>query len=448
MESSEKIIKELGRLIGLKQKILIIGRGPTARFANDFTTNDTLKIGFHNDFLNPDIIITNEIVSVLNRLLPNYSRIKVGSVFFDLATLLNFFESFKLKLDIDLIGFDFNSNSEDDDLFKKNYELSKIQRKIDIESQLVAYNNLLQEFQYISIKRIGFDRFSNVNPKNKNFIYKKNKNVEIVAEITTNHFGDTERLMKLIEGAHNAGADSIKLQKREVETFYSKGELIKPYKSPFGKTFYDYRKKLELTDEQINLVIDFCRNLGIKVFFSVLDLPSYRYIKDKGFDRIKLPSTISNKIDFIKKVSKNFKGEIVVSTGMTNTEYESFILETFQKASKLYLLQCISSYPAFYADSNLKVIKHYEKLSESYSNIVPGYSSHDVGALGSCLAVACGAKMIEKHIKIGVNPWAHFDDTALDVEIGFKEFCAEIRSTEMYLGTGKKSILDSEHHKY
>ena len=45
--------------------------------------------------------------------------------------------------------------------------------------------------------------------------------LQIVAEITTNHQGDMGKLLKMISLAKESGADYVKLQKRDVETFYS-----------------------------------------------------------------------------------------------------------------------------------------------------------------------------------------------------------------------------------
>ena len=56
--------------------------------------------------------------------------------------------------------------------------------------------------------------------------------------------------------------------------------LSQKYKFPYGNTFYDYRKKLELTNEQIELIISLGKKLGIKPFFSILDIPSFQRLKN------------------------------------------------------------------------------------------------------------------------------------------------------------------------
>ena len=91
--------------------------------------------------------------------------------------------------------------------------------------------------------------------------------------------------------------------------------------SPYGKTFRDYRNQLELTDEQIKLIVKLCKKLKIKPFFSILDIDSFKKLKKYNFKLLKLPSTISEDMKLLRYIRNNYKGEIVISTGMTNENY-------------------------------------------------------------------------------------------------------------------------------
>ena len=66
---------------------------------------------------------------------------------------------------------------------------------------------------------------------------------------------------------------------RNVETFYPKKILDASYKSPYGKTFRDYRNQLELSHQQIILIKKLCKKIKIKPFFSVLDIDSFKKLK-------------------------------------------------------------------------------------------------------------------------------------------------------------------------
>ena len=273
--------------------------------------------------------------------------------------------------------------------------------------------------------------------------------VKVIAEITTNHFGDMDRLKSMIVAAKQAGADYIKLQKRDVESFYSKEKLDSPYNSPFGTTFREYRHGIELNREQFAFVDTFCKEIGIGWFASILDMPSYDFIRQFEPDMIKLPSTISEHKDYLAAVASDFTKDVVISTGYTNEAYESFILDNFTKARNIYLLQCTSAYPTPNEDTQIGVIRHYYNLAKKEPRIIPGFSSHDIGSLCSMMAVAAGAKMIEKHVKFGNVAWSHFDEVAIDLVNGdFTQFVKDVRKAERIVGSEAKVIQATEHHKY
>lgn len=391
------------------------------------------------------------------------SAIKISNIIAD---------SVREKIDVYLLGFDFtietgfSSKSRGEVNFGNEAYVENI-----FNSQQVYFELLISHESQLSINLIhvgckaisalsckGFnDRFNGEYRKNKNgtfskigLIAKRDFNVKVVAEITTNHFGDLDLLEKMIKAAAESGADYIKLQKRDVESFYSQNELAKPYASPFGNTFRDYRLGLELDEKGFLKVEQWCKKYGIKWFASILDVSSYEFIKKFEPSMIKLPSTISEHKELLELVASDFCGDVVLSTGMTGQEYEEYILSKFTRCRNLYLLQCVSSYPTSNEDANVAVVRHYHDLSLSTSsNVIPGYSSHDVGSLCCQLAVAAGALMVEKHVKYGNTPWAHFDNVAIDMLTNkFAEFVSDIRKAEICMGRSDKKVLASEHHKY
>lgn len=273
--------------------------------------------------------------------------------------------------------------------------------------------------------------------------------VSVVAEITTNHFGDRYRIERIIRAAKAAGADYVKFQKRDVDTFYTPDQLKAPYKSPFGSTFADYRHAIELDATDFEFVDVLCKQTGIGWFVSVLDKPSFEFIQRFDPQLIKLPSTISEHRDYLEFVAKAYRKGVVISTGMTDAAYEEWVLDTFKGSERIYLLQCNSAYPTPLDHCNIGVVRHYHALSRDNSCIVPGYSSHDIGWHASALAVAAGARMVEKHVKLGNTEWAHFDAVALDLTTDeFPEYVRRIREAETITGCEEKSICPCETHKY
>jgi sialic acid synthase SpsE len=381
------------------------------------------------------------------------------------------------KLDVYLIGFDFHTDIVTNES-NQVYDLEYI--NVLFKTQESFFTSLLKNFSEtypdIALIHVGEKSYSKYSTKTfNNFLAKNKRNLSnevlptntelylkllsevketgkviVVAEFTNNHIADPERLLKMIDLACESGADMIKFQKRDVDTFYTEEELSKPYDSPFGKTLGDYRKGVELTTDMFNLIDEECRKRKIPWFTSVLDWNSYEYILQFDSPIIKLPSTISNHKNYLLKVGADFKGDLVISTGFTDASYEQFILDNFTDNRSLFMLQCTSSYPTPPEACQVSVVRHYDEIATSkYINVIPGYSSHDVGSLGCMLAVAAGAKMLEKHVKLGDLDWIHFDGVAIDLYNNkFKEFVNDVRKAEIICGSKQKKIHKQENHKY
>lgn len=367
------------------------------------------------------------------------------------------------KQNLYIVGMDFDANSGYTKKIEERFipKLSEVKTKsIEMQQHFLQNAIYMLHNSLLSISHVGHHAISTISPSGLNLRLGAKKSVTqmenlpfgkvlITAEITTNHFGQRERLEKLVRDAALSGADLVKFQKRDVETFYSKEQLSSPYKSPFGDSFGDYRNALELNREDFEYIDELCQDLGIGWFLSVLDKPSFHFSKEIKPSLIKLPSTISEHKDFLHFVASEYSGPLVLSTGMTNQDYEEWVLKVFVKQEPLFLLHANSAYPTPEEHCNISVVNRYAKIAEGSPRVIPGYSSHDEGSFGSVLAVAAGARMIEKHVKLGNTEWAHFDSVAVDTTDGtFSNFVNDIRKAERVMGSPEKQITPSEHHKY
>lgn len=360
-----------------------------------------------------------------------------------------------------MVGFDFDPNAGYSRAIDTDFaqaDATTLALRISPQEHYFVHALYMLRESMLDVRHVGKHSFSALSPAELNATLRphhrlldpaRRDRVMIVAELTTNHFGDRTRLERMIRASRAAGADWIKLQKRDVEGFYTHEQLQSPYVSPFGRTFGDYRRQLELDADDFAFVEALCREIGIGWFASVLDRNSYEFMRQFEPRLIKLPSTISEHRDYLTHVAQDFDGSVVLSTGMTDASYEAFVLQHFNRCESLYLLQCNSAYPTPPEDCNVAVVKHYHALSGSEPRIVPGYSSHDLGWRASALAVAAGARMLEKHVKLGNTEWAHFDAVAMDLGTAeFADYVNNIRESELMLGTGLKVVNRSEHHKY
>ena len=134
---------------------------------------------------------------------------------------------------------------------------------------------------------------------------------------------------------------------------------------------------------------------------------------------------------------------------MPYTASEEWVVESLQTYEQLNLMQFNSAYPTPLTDCHVGVVRHYHELSRRHPHIIPAYSSHDFGWLASALAVAAGARMVEKHVKLGNTEWAHFDAVAVDLTTpAFKEYVDGVRQAQTIVGSDEKQVNASEHHKY
>jgi sialic acid synthase SpsE len=473
-----------------------IVNGNICLFNNKWVTNSIIENGYKSDFYITKESLQNEIkiekkrvvlVNNFNESFESFERLVTdfnSREFFlsdflilsalKIANLISQIKNEQLK--VYLVGFDFKVQNQS---VINDYSGHEIEFKNIFFSTQKAYFSFLKKYinesginkvfhvgnldisdididdynlKFSSGKKKDSPTFNNRLEYSKLLEKVKNENYVItVAELTNNHLGSEERLRKMIALSKDAGADMIKVQKRDVQTFYSEEELDSPYESPFGKTLGDYRLGVELNDHLFNVLIEECNNYEIVWFASILDYPSLQYIKQYDPVLIKLPSTISNHKNYIKKVAKDFNGDIVISTGFTDKLYEDFVIKTFLPGRNLFLLQCTSSYPAPPESCQIGVIRHYEEISiiKDLPELIPGYSSHDIGNVGCMMAVAAGAKMIEKHVKLGNVDWVHFDGVALDlVDETFKQFVCDVRKAQIMTGSKSKQIHHQEHHKY
>jgi N-acetylneuraminate synthase len=94
----------------------------------------------------------------------------------------------------------------------------------------------------------------------------------IIAEIGINHNGNIDIAKKLILMAKNCGCDSVKFQKRTIDTVYSKEELNKLRNSPWGTTQREQKEGLEFGKREYDEINVFCKEQKIKWFSCAFEM--------------------------------------------------------------------------------------------------------------------------------------------------------------------------------
>ena len=110
------------------------------------------------------------------------------------------------------------------------------------------------------------------------------------AEFTTNHMGNFNVLMRMVELAAKAGADYIKMQKKDVDNFYTEEKLNSEYNSPYGQTYRDYRKIFEFDRRDFDEFDRKCKSLDVEWFATPQDVKSLHFLLDYSMPLVKVAS--------------------------------------------------------------------------------------------------------------------------------------------------------------
>lgn len=251
----------------------------------------------------------------------------------------------------------------------------------------------------------------------------------IIAEAGVNHNGSLAMALSLIEKARQAGADIIKFQA------YDPGELVVQ-----GDSQYRMLKGFALGEEEFCLLRDKCAEEKILFLASVFDEKSLALMEKLNAAAIKIPSGEITNLPLIKRAAATGR-PLIISTGMSTLgEVEAAVLAAEEAGNKkIALLHCVSEYPAPLEKTNLRTI---QTLQAAFKYPV-GFSDHTEGYDAALLAVALGARIIEKHFTLDKN--LPGPDHKLSLTPGeFREFVGKIRSAEKALGNGRKRITAGE----
>lgn len=271
--------------------------------------------------------------------------------------------------------------------------------------------------------------------------------VLIIAEAGVNHNGSIEIAKQLVDKAVEAGVDVIKFQTFKAEKLVSKSaEQAEYQKKNIGNeaddSQYNMLKKLELSEQDHQTLIEYCQKKGIKFFSTAFDMESIEYLHTLHLGLWKIPSGEITNYPYIKKIAQ-YHEPVILSTGMCELDDISaamnVLIRNGVKRELISILHCNTEYPTPYEDVNLKAML---ELQEQYQ-VKVGYSDHTRGIEVPIAAVALGATVIEKHFTLDRNMPGPDQKASLEPE-ELNAMVSAIRHLEQALGDGHKTVSPSE----
>ncbi|MFH1537400.1 MAG: N-acetylneuraminate synthase family protein [bacterium] len=259
--------------------------------------------------------------------------------------------------------------------------------------------------------------------------------VMVVAEMGNNHEGSYELAAKMISLAAKAGADAVKFQTFRTEHFVSReNEARFNQLKSFELSFAEFEKLSKVATEE-----------GVVFLSTPLDLESAKFLNGL-VPAFKIASGDNTFYPLIELVA-SFAKPIILSTGLLDTRQ---VADTKKRIEKIWgekkikqeiaALHCVCSYPVPPSQANLLAIR---ELRDQLGCTV-GYSDHTTGIDAAVLAVALGARIIEKHFTIDKNH-SDFRDHKLSADPAEMELLAKkVKEASALLGAGQKTIQECE----
>ncbi|MEW6386704.1 MAG: N-acetylneuraminate synthase [Thermodesulfobacteriota bacterium] len=267
--------------------------------------------------------------------------------------------------------------------------------------------------------------------------------VLIIAEAGCNHNGDLELAARLVDAAAEAGADAVKFQSFRPERMITAQAPKAEYQvraTGTAESQYQRLCRLMLSEADHRFLQERCRERRIVFCSSLFDHESADLLHRLEVPFFKIPSGEITNLPLLKHVAALGR-PLLLSTGMSGLGEIEAALNTIAKegGKDVILLHCVSSYPAAWAEANLRAIP---ALKAAF-RLPVGFSDHSLGIELPLVAVALGAVVIEKHLTLDRS--LEGGDHRASLEPGeFGLLVEKIRALGEALGDGVKRCMPSE----
>lgn len=268
--------------------------------------------------------------------------------------------------------------------------------------------------------------------------------VYVIAEVGVNHNGSLDLALKLVDAAAESGCDAVKFQtftsEKLVTRSAGRAEYQKRNLGTQDDSQLDMLKSLELSTDDFKIIRQRCLARGIEFISTPFDEDSVDMLEGLGMMRYKISSGDLTNKPLLEKIARVNK-PMILSTGMATLEEIGEAISWVRACGNddITLLHCTSNYPTSYEDVNMRAM---DTLSEKFGLPV-GYSDHTIGIEIAIMAVARGARVIEKHITLDHAMKGPDHRASLEV-LELPSLVQGIRHVEVAFGTGEKRPVASE----
>jgi len=265
----------------------------------------------------------------------------------------------------------------------------------------------------------------------------------VICELSGNHNGSLDRALQMVDAAAETGCDAIKIQTYTADTITM--DVDRPEFRIHGG-LWDGRSLYELYEEAHTpfdwhaAIFERAKKRGVIIFSSPFDETAVDLLADLGAPAYKIASFEAVDLPLIRYAAARGK-PLIISTGMANLAEIEAARDAALAAGApgVVLLHCVSSYPATFADANVRTVAD---MTQRFGCPI-GLSDHTPGTAASVAAVAMGACVIEKHFTLARADGG--PDAAFSLEPAeFKALVDDTKAAWAALGQAHYDVLGSE----
>lgn len=255
----------------------------------------------------------------------------------------------------------------------------------------------------------------------------------IIAEVGLNHGGDPDLAWEMIESAWEHGADLVKLQS------FAPGGLLHP-SLPYAASM----EGMMLSLRQHEALFEQARRQGIALITTPFDTPTLDLCSRFRIAAVKVASMDLDNTAHLRAVARTGL-PVILSCGMGDRVDIDKALATLREsgATDVTLLHCISDYPARLEDMQLAEIP---RLAARFG-VPVGLSDHSLGLEASRMALALGARVIERHFTTDPALMERIPDADHDISITpaqLRELRLAAERTALALGGAERVLAPQE----
>lgn len=261
------------------------------------------------------------------------------------------------------------------------------------------------------------------------------RKVMVIAEIGNNHEGDFELAGKMIEAAAAAGANAVKFQTIVPNRLVSASDVAR----------VQQLSRFQLTPDQFRQLHDEAVRQNVLFLSTPFDPDCVEWLNEL-VPAWKIASGDNDFFPLIDRVAATGK-PVITSMGLGQSNRAQNWIQFIERAWErhghshpgLSLMHCRVSYPTPADEAGLGAIEHLK-----LPGVTPGYSDHTLGIRAVELAVAAGARVIEKHFTLDKN-YSDFRDHQLSADPeDLIQMVSSIREIETMMNFEPASELSNE----